>query len=324
MSHHEVGDRLPLFQSPLLSRDTSYQGADEDEKKPQREVADSLGSNPGFSDNDQALHDHPMFHRHTEATNAELFYDLFFVANLSVFTNVHEVNDHETLSQYIGFFSILWFTWYQVGLYDVRFSMDSVFERIAKACQFGVMIGFAVVGPRFNVGSKTTNDGEGPSLSSFKALTLILMASRFVIVLQYLQSLWFTKNWKQTRLPMLVIAGTYFVAGFIYLGLFFTFQDNESGENHTYLVWYVLAFLETMIATGVSSYWRVISFKGTHLVERMSLLTLIILGEGVMGLAERCQKIVKSDMLVFDSTTIGNIVAAVLILYFIYMLYFDW
>lgn len=46
----------------------------------------------GESD-DRAFHDHPQFHRHAEATNAELFYDLFFVANLTVFTNVHEVRD---------------------------------------------------------------------------------------------------------------------------------------------------------------------------------------------------------------------------------------
>ncbi|KAK4551819.1 hypothetical protein LTR86_010905 [Recurvomyces mirabilis] len=164
MSHYEAGDRLPLFQSPLLAQeDTRYRGAAEERKQLQREVTsidDSQDSSPQF-DNDQALHDHPQFHRHTEATDAELFYDLFFVANLTVFTNVHEVNDHETLAQYVGFFSILWFTWYQIGLYDVRFSMDSVWERIAKAC-------FAVVGPNFDVGAKVdVEDGEGPSLSSF-------------------------------------------------------------------------------------------------------------------------------------------------------------
>ncbi|KAK4551820.1 hypothetical protein LTR86_010906 [Recurvomyces mirabilis] len=56
----------------------------------------------------------------------------------------------------------------------------------------------------------------------------------------------------------------------------------------------------------------------------MSLLTLIILGEGVMGLAKQCQSIVRSEVFTFSSSTIGDIVSAVLILYFIYMLYFDW
>jgi hypothetical protein len=44
---------------------------------------------------DESLHDSPAFHRHAEATSIELFYDLFFVANLTTFTNVHEVNDHK-------------------------------------------------------------------------------------------------------------------------------------------------------------------------------------------------------------------------------------
>lgn len=47
------------------------------------------------------------------------------------------------------YFSILWFTWALVGLFDVRFVTDSVFERVARACHQGVMIGFAVVAPNF-------------------------------------------------------------------------------------------------------------------------------------------------------------------------------
>jgi len=144
MSHHNAADHLPLFKSPLLHHDLSYdsgshQSIEEIVHRPKTSNADTVN----FGNRDGSLHDNPQFHRHAEATSAELFYDLFFVANLTVFTGVHEVNDKSTLAQYVGFFCVLWFTWYQVGLYDVRFSMDSLFERIAKALQFGVMIGFA-------------------------------------------------------------------------------------------------------------------------------------------------------------------------------------
>lgn len=91
------------------------------------------------------------FRRLPHSTNVELFYDLFFVANLTAFTAVHEVNDAPSLRQYVAFFCILWFTWYQVSLYEVRFGMDSVFERIGKAVQFLVMMVFAICGPRFDV-----------------------------------------------------------------------------------------------------------------------------------------------------------------------------
>lgn len=45
-----------------------------------------------FENNDEAIHDTPAFRHHAEATSNELFYDLFFVANLTTFTNNHEVN----------------------------------------------------------------------------------------------------------------------------------------------------------------------------------------------------------------------------------------
>lgn len=109
------------------------------------------------------------FRRFTKATDIELFYDLFFVANLTVFTYVHEVNDGDSLKQYVGFFAILWFTWYQVSLYDVRFYMDSVFERFRKAVQFLVMIGLAICGPEFNPG-----DEEGESLGYFVSIVVFL------------------------------------------------------------------------------------------------------------------------------------------------------
>lgn len=80
---------------------------------------------------------------------------------------------------------------------------------------------------------------------------------------------------------MLLLVGTYFIAAMVYLGLYWTFHLNADGENHTYIVWYVVAILETILATMVSVVWRNISFQGTHLVERMSLLTLIIFGEGM-------------------------------------------
>ncbi|KAF2214923.1 hypothetical protein CERZMDRAFT_19998, partial [Cercospora zeae-maydis SCOH1-5] len=204
-------------------------------------------------------------------------------------------------------FCSLWFTWYQVGLYDVRFASDSLFERIAKAVQFLVMIGFAVVGPKYNVGGarEEAEDNQDGSTFCQKSLSIYLTISRMMLVFQYLQYIWLNRRNKQAYLPISLIAATYF-------------------EHHTYRIWYVVAILETVIATTISSIWRNISFKGTHLVQRMSLLTLIILGEGVIALASKSQRIVQSEgALQFTASTVANIFCAVLILYFIYMLYFD-
>lgn len=75
---------------------------------------------------------------------------------------------------------------------------------------------------------------------------------------------------------MFLNALTYLIAALIYLGAFWSFHGKS---NDTVVAWYVVAVAETVSVTAIASTWQTISFQGTHLVERMSLLTLIILGE---------------------------------------------
>jgi hypothetical protein len=81
-----------------------------------------------FDESHQDLHpshsgpDEPVFREHHESSTVELFFDLFFVANLATFTANHEIVDTSSLKNYLGFFTLLWFTWLQYSLFDVRFS----------------------------------------------------------------------------------------------------------------------------------------------------------------------------------------------------------
>lgn len=161
---------------------------------------------------DDHLRDTPEFKRYEEATNIELFYDLFFVGNLATFTDAHEINEVDALKAYAGFFCILWFLWAQVSLFDVRFVQDSILERVGKACQFGVMIGLAIVGTDF--------DPSNQEQAVFRTLALILMASRIVLSFQYmvvLREVWYYRN---TKMPLTLLVTANFVAAFIYMGTF--------------------------------------------------------------------------------------------------------
>ncbi|KAF2728351.1 hypothetical protein EJ04DRAFT_415106, partial [Polyplosphaeria fusca] len=266
----------------------------------------------------------PAFHRHAEATTAELFYDLFFVANLTTFTSLQEINNHQTLTAYIGFFSLLWLTWYSVSLYDVRFSSDSVFERVAKAIHFGVMVGFAVIGPSWKPGE------EEDDYKVWRAFGFILMVSRITLASQYAVTLWYTKKYKRTIIPLALIVASSLVAAIIYGALTAGFPKTQYDANEVaipkksqvYIGWYIIGIFEIIVTIGVSSVWRVISFKGTHFVQRMSLLTLIILGEGIIVICKAISKIVKNDFL-WTAAVVGQVIAAVSIIYFLYMLYFD-
>jgi low temperature requirement protein LtrA len=95
------------------------------EQRPHGQVQD-LGYRDGPD------HDCPEFQKHNEATNSEVFFDLFFAANLSVFADQHDITDMAALSGYIAYFCVLWLTWALIGLYDVRFVTDSIFGKSAS------------------------------------------------------------------------------------------------------------------------------------------------------------------------------------------------
>ena len=179
------------------------------------------------------------------------------------------------------------------------------------------MVGFAVMGPQWKPGEET-ND-----YSTFKAFSLILMVSRLVLVVQYGSTLYFTRNYRSVRLPLLLVMGSYTVAAILYGTLTAAFpKGNDYTTSNVYIAWYIISIGETLLTTVVSCRWRVISFKGTHLIERLSLLTLIILGEGIIVVCKAISKIVK-NYYIFTASVVGQIIAAVLIIYFLYMLYFD-
>lgn len=214
------------------------------------------------------------------------------------------------MKSYVGFFGILWFTWFQVALFDVRFSNDSVFERLCKALQFGIMTGFAVVGPNYKTGWEERSPEAAAALSAFQTLSLILMASRLILATQYGAAYFWLSGYKKAHLPILAHIGTLFISAMIYLGLYFGF-GNASSDNGL-IAWYVTIGFESIVILAVSGRTKFLSFRRTAIVERLGLLTLIILGEGIIGLTGSVVK-VGSDKS-FSSDVIGMVICSVCII----------
>lgn len=205
---------------------------------------------------------------------------------------------------------------------------------------FGVMTGFAVCGAIYD----TTNVEE--NAKAFRAMALILMVSRLALVAQYGVVLYYVRTYKKTTWPLLLTMLALFIGAMVYLGTFFGFPESaadkasfpiEHGGSKTYVAWYVtldnmvslanrvrytLACVEALAVIAISCYWRVVSFRHTHLVERIGLLTLIIMGEGIIGMTKSVSTILQTSSTVAPSD-IGTIVASVLLIYFIWVLYFD-
>ncbi|EWC46848.1 hypothetical protein DRE_03860 [Drechslerella stenobrocha 248] len=295
--HRDVRGKRESQALPAIAVPLEEKTADED--IPQSALVDDVGK---------------IWTRHAEATWVELFYDLFFVANLTTFTDTHQINDNDSLQSYIGYFAIIWFTWLQAALFDLRFGKDSLIQRVAKALQIGVMVGFSAVNDHFDPRY------PGKNWESFKNLSLLLFASRFAIAIQYFVVWWTVRQYPKTKMPLLLMSILMAVSMLFFLGLAFSFRPD--GNVKGYIGWYVILALETMSVLAISLKWKVVGFKGTHLIQRMGLLTLIVMGEGIIGLC-RATSLVHEGIGGWSVTMTGQAISGVLCIYFIYMLYFD-
>lgn len=239
-SNDSLGPRkhTPWIASPLAQRPSSHNGDSEETKSAAAERVVE------FDESQYDLHLHrthteePLFREHHESSTVELFYDLFFVANLATFTSNHDIVDASSLKNYLGFFTLLWFTWLQYSLFDVRFSTDSIFNRLCKAVSFGVMTGFAVCGAIYDQSNVEEN------AKAFRAMALILMVSRLALVGQYGVVLFYVRKYKNTLWPLGLTMLALFVGAMVYLGTFFGFTANsasfpiEHGSGpKTYAAW---------------------------------------------------------------------------------------
>lgn len=204
-------------------------------------------------------------------------------------------------------------------IYDIRFAGDSGFDRICKAIQFGIMTGFAVAGSGFKVIWAASDEDASKSMKSFHTLALILMVSRLVLAIQYVVVLVWTRKFKKTYLPIGAHILVHFAASAVYFGLYFGFNVGKS--RNIVIAFYVTTVIEALIIVMTSAQYKFLNFRRTLIVERLGLLTLIILGEGIIGLLGAIQKIGKD--LEFTGDVVGMIVCGVIIIYALYMLYFD-
>ena len=264
--HHHLGarEKLKLLKTPL------------------REPEDSPETKHRHGDDGDS--DYPRLKRYEEPTLLEIFYDLFFAANYNVFSENQDVTNHEKFKAYIGYFCLLWLTWFMTTAYDVRYLSDSILERLARALQLGVLVGFAVVTPNFDPGDQKEK--------TMRAMSIILMFSRAIIACEYGSALWHVRKYKKCRLPLYVMISINVVAMLVYLGVTFRFTDSRN--SRVYMTWYFISGAEAILTLGLSNVWEILSFKDSHMMKRLSLLTVMILGDGLVNIAKEVVTIVKN------------------------------
>jgi low temperature requirement protein LtrA len=92
------------------------------------------------------------------------------------------------------------------------------------------------------------------------------------------------------------MVGTYVTATGVFGGMIPFYQSNAKPPHSLYMIWYAIMIAEAIVVITISCCWRMLSFKKTHLMERMSLLTIIVIGEGAIGVTKTVGRIMSKGL----------------------------
>jgi low temperature requirement protein LtrA len=107
--------------------------------------------------------------------------------------------------------------------------------------------------------------------------------------------------------------GMYAMATIAFGSMVPAFRGEEPTNRRVYIVWYITMLVEGAVVIAISSFWKMLSFKKTHLMERMSLLTLIVIGEGAIGVTKTVSRMMGKSGLDFESCALIMCIISMLV-----------
>jgi low temperature requirement protein LtrA len=123
---------------------------------------------------------------------------------------------------------------------------------------------------------------------SFRGMTIIYICSRLLLSAQYLLLYFYArrKNYPASNQFLLQIGGL-LLSACMWIGTYFLEGENVTDAMRIakFGLWYGGIAVELISTLLIWLCCRVTGFRRTHLTERFATLTLLILGEGVIGYA---------------------------------------
>ncbi|KAI9495462.1 bacterial low temperature requirement A protein-domain-containing protein [Zychaea mexicana] len=228
----------------------------------------------------------------------ELFYDLFYIATLTEFTHNHVIKDWASLGTYTQWFIITWWAWTASSLYTARFDTDDVVHHIWKLIEMCAVIAMA---------------GTAEHFYSSPAYVYGYIALKGVLVCEY--SIVFIVALLARSKSRIALA-FYIGANLISITLWAASLAILDQGTHR-ILWY-LGILTELVVNVISRSDKALSWAASNLAERLGLLTLIVLGENLMGLIALVAKSGMNPLVVFP-----NFMAVVIIFGFFFMYFED-
>jgi low temperature requirement protein LtrA len=98
-------------------------------------------------------------------------------------------------------------------------------------------------------------------------------------------------RYRKLYFPLGLCIVIYAAAAVVFGAMTPAFRTEDTPAKSIHVLWYVVIMIESVGIVAISCCWRMLSFKKTHLVERMGLLTLIVIGEGAIGVTKTVGRI---------------------------------
>ena len=226
-------------------------------------------------------------HRH--ASWLELFFDLIFVASIGVISHslLHAHEGEIELRQLVFFaleFMPVWWIWASYTLYSNRFGCDNRVQKYFTLVIIFLLVNLAAI--------------FGGSVSSFQSTYILLYISiRIVISFLYM---WTLVNSKRDRL---YVVRMYFSVIF---GSLMSAASLFAEDQYRSLIFYLSVMLEMVMVVLISAPLRMLPVHRAHLVERIGLMTMILLGESIISIVANIQ-IISGKNTNFTAMTTGFI-----------------
>ncbi|KAG8938796.1 hypothetical protein FRC04_007525 [Tulasnella sp. 424] len=294
-------------------------------------------SRPGLSGEDEEGERPPEW--------LELAGDLAWTATFSSLTSNTSVTEPSAVWNYAVFFCLTWHLWATQATYDIRYYTNDWWHHLLFACQLGVYAILAALSGSFNVSWQVNPDatavfkGNATELTgntmdanqeylikkSFRGINVMLFISRMLLFAQYVRVMIYRKrskqfwSWRFLLTPLAIL-----FAGGIFLGCYIMMKENPKSKTVaiTQLILWGVAVLSQAIAGALTpeDEHRVLKSEGA-MAPRLTSLTVIILGEGLNAICGTLSSGMNS--LGLTKTMVGQSLTMLLILYFIWLLYFD-
>jgi low temperature requirement protein LtrA len=215
------------------------------------------------------MHNTKYFEPNRRATWLELFFDLIFVVTISDVTHIlsHTREGHLDPLQFWKFVLIfipLWWIWASHTMYANRFDADDRKHRLATLfIMFLLIIISGLIDQRFP--------------ASFEAIIVCYVGSKYIIAMMY-----FVSKYRHKESVELTTA----VGWVIVTGATISLASILFPAPQRYVVFYLgIPFDLVAFIFFLPRRLQVIPVHTEHLIERVGLLTIIILGESVSSLS---------------------------------------